>query len=233
MSAFSHPRHLGSPFSAWKSRKNLTQSQVDVHGLFMNATPMIEAQEQALGIFADAVLKLALHIQQEAMAAEDLDRKVRAAGAVHRLGRGLRQTVALQAKLARASRAEAAKPAPHPQSEPPEENQPADPRTVAVRRRRDWLTRGVERCVWNEYDRTDDTEEFTADSLLEDLGERLSDLMADPEAFLQRDPDDLLVELCQELGLTPPEFHPRAPAVPGALAAAVAGADGCCAPDSS
>ena len=47
---------------------------------------MAEAQEQALGIFADAVLKLALHIQQEAIETEDLDQKVRLAGAVHRLG---------------------------------------------------------------------------------------------------------------------------------------------------
>ena len=56
----------------------------------MSITTMAEAQEQALGIFADAVLKLALHIQQQAMEADDLDQKVRAAGAVHRLGRGAR-----------------------------------------------------------------------------------------------------------------------------------------------
>ena len=188
----------------------------------MGKTAMMEAQEQALGIFADAILKLALHIQQEALDTEDLDQKVSLAGAVHRLGRGLRQTVALQAKLARDARAEAARPGPQPHTEPPKDPEPVDPKTVAVRRRRDWLTRGVERCVWNEYDRTDEAEEFTADSLLEDLGERLSDLMADPEAFLQRDPDDLLVELCQELGLTPPEFHPRAPPVPPARPASAA-----------
>lgn len=184
----------------------------------MDATAIMEAQEQALGLFADAVLKLALHIQQEAMAAEDLDQKVRAAGAVHKLGRGLRQTIALQAKLARDARAEAAKPQlsqPEP-DEGAEEDEPAptDPKAVAVRRRRDWLTRGVERCVWNEYERADEGEEFTAESLLEDFQERLSDLMADPDAFLDLDPDDLLVELCKELGLAPPEFQPRAPPVP-------------------
>lgn len=190
---------------------------------------MVAAQEQALGIFADAVLKLALHIQQEAMNAEDLDQKIRAAGAVHRLGRSLRQTVALQARLARDARAEAAKPqsaraeAPRPEPDAGAQGDaPADPKAVAVRRRRDWLTRGVERCVWNEYDRADETEEFTGDSLLEDLHERLSDLMADPDAFLQLDPDDLLVELAKELGLTPPEFHPRAPPVPAAPAQAAA-----------
>jgi hypothetical protein len=184
----------------------------------MDAAVMTEAQEQALGIFADAVLKLALHIQQQAMDAEDLDQKVRAAGAVHRLGRGLRQTVALQAKLARDARTEAAKPQPEaqPSPEPPEEPAPLDPMTVAVRRRRDWLTRGVERCVWNEYDREDETAEFTAESLLEDLHERLADLMADPDAFLQLDPDTLLVELCKELGVAPPGFHPPAPPVPPA-----------------
>ena len=58
---------------------------------------MVAAQEQALGIFADATLKLALHVQQAALDTEDLDRKVRLAGAFHRLGRGLRQTLALSA----------------------------------------------------------------------------------------------------------------------------------------
>jgi hypothetical protein len=188
----------------------------------MYITAMMEAQEQALGIFADAILKLALHIQQQALDAEDLDQKVRLAGAVHRLGRGLRQTVALQAKLARDARTEAAKP--QPAAEPPEVSRPLDPQAVAVRRRRDWLTRGVERCVWNEYEREDEAGEFTGESLLEDFHERLADLMADPDAFLQRDPDTLLVELCKDLGLTPPEFHPPAPAVP-ALAATRAGAD--------
>jgi hypothetical protein len=181
----------------------------------MSAAAIAEVQEQALGIFADAVLKLALHIQQEALAADDLDQKVRAAGAVHQLGRGLRQTIALQAKLAR----DAKRDAPEPEaasSAPAEPVAPPSPQTVAVRRRRDWLTRGVERCVWNEYDREDETEEFTGDSLLEDFQERLADLMADPEAFLALEPAELLVQLCKELGVTPPEFHPPAPPVPAA-----------------
>jgi hypothetical protein len=184
----------------------------------MDAATMAEAQEQALGIFADAVLKLALHLKDEAFEADDRDQKVRLAGAVHRLGRGFRQTVALQAKIARDARNEArreAAEAPEPaDAAQPEPSTPPDPKTVAVRRRRDWLTRGVERCVWNEYDREDEAAEFTAESLLEDFQERLADLMADPDAFLARDPDDLLVELCKALGLTPPEFHPPAPAVP-------------------
>jgi hypothetical protein len=182
--------------------------------VFTDPVAMAQAQEQALGIFADAVLKLALHIQQQAMEAEDLDQKLRAAGAVDRLGRGFRLTVALQAKLARDARTEAAKLEPEP--EPAQAPVPPDPQTVAVRRRRDWLTRGVERCVWNEYDREDEAAEFTGDSLLEDLHERLADITADPEAFLELDPDTLLVELCKELGLTPPQFHPPAPAVPAA-----------------
>ena len=176
---------------------------------------MDEAQDQALGIFADALLKLALHIQQEALAAEDLDQKVRLAGAVHRLGRGLRQTVALQAKLARDARAEAAKPPAAPTPPPAREpTTPPDAKTIAVRRRRDWLTRGVERCVWNEYEAGDEAGEFTGESLLEDFHERLADIMADPDAFLALDPDTLVVQLCQELSLTPPKFHPPAPPVP-------------------
>ena len=180
---------------------------------------MDEAREQALGIFADGLLKLALHLQQEAMAAEDLDQKVRLAGAVHRLGRGLRQPVALQAKLGRDARAEAAKPPPaaHSSRAPTAEpTTPPDAKTLAVRRRRDWLTRGVERCVWNEYERDEDGGDFIGESLLEDFHERLADLMADPDAFLALDPDTLVVQLCQELGLTPPKFHPPAPPVPPA-----------------
>jgi hypothetical protein len=202
----------------------------------MHAAVMAEAQEQALGLFADAVLKLALHIQQEAMVAEDLDQKVRAAGALHRLGRGLRQTLALQAKLAGDARSEASgKPAaPAPASQPSEPPSGPDPKTVAIRRRRDWLTRGVERCVWNEYDRDEEAGEFTGDSLLEDLHERLADVMADPDVFLALDPDALLVQLCKDLGVTPPRFHLPAPAIPATLAPAPAvGHGGHAPPDSS
>src|SRR6476646_3935755 len=92
---------------------------------------MAEAQEQALGIFADAVLKLALDIQQQALDAEDLDQKVRCAGAVHQLGRSLRQTIALQAKLSRDARQEAAEPKPRTQ---PSEPAASDPKTTAIRR---------------------------------------------------------------------------------------------------
>src|SRR3954454_24184090 len=102
----------------------------------MSFTTMAEAQEQVLGIFADAVLKLALHIQREAMEADDLDQKVRAAGAVHRLGRGLRQTLALPAKLAQDARREAAEaeaPTPPPPKPPAEPAVPPDPKTVAIR----------------------------------------------------------------------------------------------------
>ena len=56
--------------------------------------------------------------------------------------------------------------------------------------------------------------EFTGESLLKDLHERLADLMEDPDAFLGLDPTELMVQLCKDLGLTPPEFHPPAPMVP-------------------
>jgi hypothetical protein len=179
---------------------------------------MAEAREQGLGILADTLLKLVLHMQQHVFESEDSEQKVRGIRAVHQLGRGYRQTVALQAKLARDARRDAAQTA-EPQAPAEPAQAPPDPRTLAVTRRRDWLRRGVERCVWNEYDREDETEEFTGESLLEDFHERLADLMEDPEAFLALDPCDLIVQLCKDLGLKPPEFQPPAPAVPAAASA--------------
>ena len=132
----------------------------------------------------------------------------------------MRQTLALQARLSKDARAEAEKATQEraypSRADPDEPAAPPDPKTVAIRRRRDWLVRGVERCVWNEYERDEEGGEFIGGSLLTDLDERLSDLMADPDAFLALDPDALLVALSQELGLTPPTFHPPAPPVPPA-----------------
>ena len=199
----------------------------------MDPAVMAEAHEQALGVFADRLLKLACHLQEQAMQVEEVDQKVRLATAFHRLGRGLRQTLALQSKLARDARGEAREaPAPEPPSEPSAEPAKApaaapDPQAVAIARRRAWLTRGVERCVWNEYEPDDSTQELIGDSLLEDLHERLADLTDDGEAFLALDPDALLVQLCRDLGLTPPQFHPPAPPAPaGAFPMPAAMAEG-------
>jgi hypothetical protein len=58
--------------------------------------------------------------------------------------------------------------------------------------------------------------------------------MADPDAFLRLDPDEVLVQLCKDLGVTPPTFHVPAPALPPAFATGpAAGANGHDPPDSS
>ena len=56
-------------------------------------------------------------------------------------------------------------------------------------------------------------------------GHERIDLTADAEGFLALDADALLVQLCQDLGLTPPEFHPPAPAAPAPRANTPAGPD--------
>ncbi len=173
-------------------------------------TAAAERREEMLGLLAEKALALACAVQQRALDAETADEMGAMASAFHKLGRCVRQTIALQARL-EGQRLEAAAKAPASPT-PAAPSSPPDPRKVAVRRRRDWLTRGVERCVWNEYERDDDAQEFTGDSLLEDLEERLADLTTDIDAFLALDPDELLIQLCKDLGLKPPEFHPPAPA---------------------
>ncbi len=143
-----------------------------------------------LGLFAEKVLALACAIQQRALEAETLDEMSRAAGAIHKLGRSMRQSIALQARL-ETDRARA------------EASPPARPQAPAAVRKAAQAKRAVERCVWNEYE----FEDSAADSLLEDVDDRLAEL-SEAEAFLFADLDSLIAGLCREFGLDPPQ--PRA-----------------------
>ena len=163
-----------------------------------------DRREQILGEVAEGLHAVFKETQRRAMEAEDTDEFVRLAGALSKLGRGLRQSLALHARFETARRDAASEAADEPA--PPA---PADPRRQAVDNRKAFITRGVERCVWSEYDTDDAGEEAAACSLLEDLSDRLDDL-ARQDAFLDADIDALIAQFCREIGVGPPERPVRA-----------------------
>jgi len=151
---------------------------------------MAEAHEQALGILADRTLKLALHLQEQAMDVEDPDQKVRLSTAFHRVGRGLRQTLALQARMAREARRGAAEAV---QAAAVEDDAR---RAKAIPEKKQAVRRAVERLVWTEYERGEDE----ADQILDDLNEFL-DAEAFEPGFLETPTDVIVSRLARTLEL--------------------------------
>ena len=120
---------------------------------------------EMLGEFAELALSLARDLHQAALSAEDADDKARLAEACHRMGRGLRQSLALQARLEREAKRAAR-----------EDVAVAAEQAQASRlRRKTQVKAGIERLIWSEYE-PDDSE---AEGLLERL-----DLILDAEAEL-------------------------------------------------
>jgi len=169
--------------------------------------PSAERREQMLGLLAEKALALACAVQQRALEAESAAEMASLAGAFVKLSRATRQTIALHAKVEaerlggeRVARALA------PRREP-----------TPLERRQARVRRGVERLVWTEYDPNDGNEEAYGESLLEDLDDRLDEIMR-AEAFLDADPDALIAQLAAELGLEapPPPVRVSLPAPPAA-----------------
>lgn len=167
-----------------------------------------DRREQILGEVAEGLHAVFKEAQRRTLEAEDNEEFVRLSGSLHKLARGLRQTLALHARFENDRLADApaagAEVAPAPTPPPAPEN----PREDAIAKRKAFITRGVERCVWNEYDDADEDEEATGYSLLRDLNDRLDDL-AENDAFLDADVDTLIAQFCQELGVDPPERPTR------------------------
>jgi hypothetical protein len=192
-------------------RKSLTLAWLYVLVLFVSETSAnADRREQILGEVAEGLHAVFKETQRRAMEAEDTDEFVRLAGALSKLGRGLRQSLALHARFEKERRDAAAEAADGPAPAAP--TPPADPRRQAIDKRKAFITRGVERCVWNEYDDDDADDAY---SLLEDLSDRLDDL-ARQDAFLDADIDALIAQFCREIGVDPPEPPTRAhlPAAP-------------------
>lgn len=150
-----------------------------------------QTRMRMLGELAEMTLVLARDLQQSALVAEDHDEKVRLAGAFHRIGRGLRQTLALHARVERD-----AERAIH------EDAATAAEAAVARRKRRKAHIKGaVERLIWTEHDASEEESDG------HDLAERLDSLLdaeAELEGFEHADPDAVIAGLCRVLKLQDP-----------------------------
>lgn len=184
-------------------------------------TPTAERREEMLGLLAEKTLALACDLQQQALAAEDVDEKVKLATAFGGISRSCRLSIALHAQM-EAERLKAEREAERelagPPAEPPPKPQKTD-RELAVYRKAQRVERAVERCVWSEHDWEDESEQIAGESLLDDLRDRLGDLTDDAAAFLEADVDLIIEGFCRELGVEPPD-RPVRLQLPAATAAA-------------
>jgi hypothetical protein len=155
-----------------------------------------ERRMQMLGDYAEMALALAHDLHRTALNAESPEEKVRCAEAFHRLGRGLRQSLALHARLERDTE-QGLREAP---AEPP------IPESTRRLRRKATLKAAVERLIWTERERLEDPPE----ALLSQL-DRLLLTELRTEAFLATDPDLQIARLCAALRVpVPTSAHPRA-----------------------
>lgn len=145
----------------------------------------------ALGRLAELALELAGDLQAAALAAEDASDKAALAGAFHRIARTARQSIALEARLARDAE--------RGRFEAWERGETARKAEVETRRTRVRLA--VERLIWTEH------EPDEAEVLAAEFADRLEeDALA--ESFLDEPLEAQVTRLSAELGLT------RAGAVP-------------------
>jgi len=163
----------------------------------MTATEdMAERHARQLARYAELSLSLAEDVHASAIAAEDPDRKARLASGFHKLGRAMRQSIALEAKFVR-DRARDLREA---------QACAAEAGQAAVRRRQDQVRSAIERQIYCEIEPHD------APAWLADLTERLE------EEALYDDFEDESVEahidrLSADLGLTGEvrrDYTPRA-----------------------
>ena len=155
-------------------------------------SPSAERREQMLGLLAEKALALACAVQQRALEAETSEEMAQLSQAFVRLGRSVRQCIALHARLEKDRVG-----GEHAAAQARAQTQAGD-RALAVRQRKLELQHGVEAALCADWDpeiEEDDGESF---HLIGSLHERLDDL-SEAEGFLDIDPDQLIDQLCQDL----------------------------------
>jgi hypothetical protein len=154
--------------------------------LMTQTADMAERRLEMLGEFAELALTLARDLHKDALAAEDPAEKVRLAEAFHSMGRGMRQSLALHARLERDDRQLEADP------------RPAQDRQERRVRRKAEVKAGIERLIWTERERLEEEPYL--------LRVRLGSLLAaeaETEGFPDEDPQAVIARIGQMLGLSP------------------------------
>lgn len=151
----------------------------------MNAD-LNETRMQMLGRFAEMAVVLAEDLQQSALAAEGMEAKVRLAEAFHRVGRGLRQSLALHARM---------------EADLHRAGREAELHRVKLgdarrERRKAEIKGAVEALVWTEKERLD----VHPDDAVEAL-DCILDAEAEAAGFLDTDPEVFIRRLCKALKL--------------------------------
>lgn len=146
---------------------------------------MAERHGRMLARYAELSLSMAEDVHAAAVASEDPDQKARLATGFQRLGRALRQSLALEARFVR----DRARDARDVQSDA------ADATRAAVRRRQEQVRAAVERQIYCEIEPCD------APAWLADLSERLEE-EALYDAFDDETVEDHIARLSADLGLT-------------------------------
>jgi len=155
---------------------------------------MAERHGRLLARYAELSLSLAEDVHAAAVAAPEPDEKARLAGAFHRLGRAMRQSIALEAKVVRD----------HARDLKAAEADAGEARAQAARRRRDQVRADVERRIYTEIDPDE------ADAWLADLDERL-ETEALYDDFIDESVEEHIERLAAELGLTGEANHDYTP----------------------
>lgn len=137
-----------------------------------------ERHSQMLSAFAELSFELAQDLQRRAVAAEDDATAGQLARDFHLVGRSLRQSLALYAKLQRE----------HAEIGEKREQKAAQAREVAVLRRKTEVGKAAERVVWDEFE--DEDADFVA-SLLPGVVDEL----AEAEDFLDAPLEELVARM--------------------------------------
>jgi hypothetical protein len=168
--------------------------------LFVPETdPIAERQEQVLGEFAEWLHAAGREAHQRLMASETADDFATYNNALHKLGRGLRQTLVLQRRfIDERLKGEA-------QARLMAEARRPDP----VGHKRSRISSAIARVVWNEHE---DFDEDEVERFMEDVDDRLLALAGDP-AFLDIPGETLIAKLCEEFDLDVPAHIVKALAI--------------------
>jgi hypothetical protein len=170
-------------------------------------TATAERREEILGELAEWMHAAAREAQRRLLEAETTDDFVKLTGSLAKLARGVRQSILIHRKL-ETERLEAAR-----RTEDAQASAEAGSEFVPRHVKRVRLRTAITRHVWNELE-----DEGEAELFRDDLNARLDELEGEDD-FLDGPIDDLIAQLCRDLGFDPPE--PTTPTSP--IAAAMAG----------